>query len=60
MNIYQLCGPQEHDDNDNITSGFCQDLSNYNADVDARSLISPLQATIKPLQTAAAAELIEC
>ena len=23
MNIYQLCGPQEHDDNDNVTSGEC-------------------------------------
>ena len=24
MNIYQLCGPQDHDDNDNITTGASQ------------------------------------
>jgi len=28
MNIYQLCGPQEHDDNDNITSGDNQTPAN--------------------------------
>ena len=27
MNIYQLCGPQEHDDNDNVTSGECCAMS---------------------------------
>ena len=29
MNIYQLCGPQEHDDNDNVTSGECCAMSNF-------------------------------
>jgi len=28
MNIYQLCGPQEHDDNDNVTSGDNQTPAN--------------------------------
>lgn len=28
MNIYQLCGPQDHDDNDNITTGDNHETSN--------------------------------
>ena len=47
MNIYQLCGPQEHDDNDNITSGFvsCQSNNDNNDydDTTSRMILMPMK-----------------